>query len=149
MNEEMSIFSIELDPFKQVAGSLALALVFILVLSLLNFVIPIEGNISYLSLSAFFLFFILVNCLFSFSSTSYIKYQLRSIVAMFVLTGANLLLGFLFTGKTVFEVGSYSDIYIVLIICFFVFTGIISLVITVVEWSKKHKSKIQKRYEDQ
>jgi hypothetical protein len=147
IDRNTSLLNLEIDPLKQAAGTLLLAVLFILLLKGLNYLVPIQGNISYLSLSAFFLFFILVNCILSFSSKSYIKYQLRSILAMFALIALNFMVGYILTGKTVFEVGSYSTIYVVLIVCFFVFTGIVSTVLTVVEWSKTHKSKIQKREE--
>lgn len=146
-----SLFDEQLNPLRQVMICLICGTLFVWVLKLFIILgLPIIGNETYLSYAVFFLVFIIMNALFSFTSNNYATYQSQSVLALATYLIPALILSYTFSGfQALWDIQEYQVIFIVLSISFFVFMAAISLVLNIVEWSKAHKSKIQRRIDNE
>jgi len=141
---ESSLFEKNFDPLIQ-AG---IALAGVLVIDVIAAVAGAGPRFSWLTATSFMLCFAVFNAVFSVSSKSMIKYWGRSIYAYMGLAAGAGLLAWTFSGMTIFEVGSYMWIYIVVTIGYLVFLSMVTVMRKVVEFAQReewNKPKIRQR----
>ena len=141
---ESSLFEKNFDPLLQ-AG---IALASVLVIDLIAVVAGAGPRFTWLTATSFMLCFAVFNAVFSVSSKNMLKYWGRSIYAYMGLAAGAGLLAWLFSGLTIYEVGSYMWIYIVVSIGYIVFLSMVTVMRKVVEFAQQeewNKPKIRQK----
>ena len=131
----------DFTPYKQAAIVVGLALIVMTLakfLQLLNVTAVNPEKIWVLS-ATFGLFFTVANCLFSLNAKDATKFWNQSMIA-FTMTILSLgILAWLISGVSINEMGSFRWLYIVIIIGYIVFSTIVRMMRSIVDFAMKEE----------
>lgn len=138
-NGTHSIFDRKIDPLLQ-AG-----LVFILSFSInaiaklfqITGLSLVSGKFFWMTATVFLLLFAIFNSLFSFTSTSSMKYWGRSVYGFLGLAFLSGFVAYLFSSMSISEAGSFRWIYFVVTLCYIVFLTMVNLMRKIIEFAQR------------
>ena len=139
MNNQ-SIYERQFDPIVQAAAVLGAVLIIDLVGAAIGGGPVDRPNLfAWQCASAFMLFFALFNSIFAATTKNIGRYFQRSMYAFTAIAVGSGLLAWIFSGIPITEAGSYTWIFIVLTIGYFVFMGIVLVMRKVVDFAQKEE----------
>ena len=136
---EESIFSKELDPFKQAAGVFIGTLFMMLLFKSFEWIgVSRDNSLLPWTMSASgLLFFAILNSVMSLAYKNQSQYWLRSILAYILLVAIGSLFSYFVTGVSISEAQSFRWLYIVFTIGYVVFIAIVRLIRKIVIIAQK------------
>jgi len=140
MNTDESIFNKKFSPIKQAGLILGLTIALQL---LISFIPGSEKLDIWILACSMLLLYVIINSIFSFSSTDRMNYYGFSILGFAIIAIGGGLSAYLVTGLSIYEAGSFSWIYMVLSIIFLVFLTIVNMMRKIVEIAKEQDKNLR------
>ena len=140
-----SIFSREVDPFKQGAGVFVGVVGITLLFKIFNLlgVFEFQAYLPWSMAASGLLFFAIMNSVLSLSYTDQNKYWLRSIIAYAGLMLASGLLSYLLSGLAIGEAKSFKWLFKLFTIGYIVFLTIVRLMRKIVQIAQKEDKRLR------